>query len=191
MDLTPAPNDAGFTLVEAMIAGAVGLAITMPAYTMLRATYASMSTVNSRVQRNVEARQVLSLIGDGSSSSSGSTYVRGVRQEGILQTIFTSSNGLFTMTDPTMRTSLTGDKTAPISIRCAGPQLPLPTCLQAGQTVSASGWLGANPTVIAPPTGRTATVSITVSDPYAASRAGQTAASVSDTYRTQFNLNVQ
>lgn len=194
MDLTDRPRrcDAGFTLVEAMIAGTIGVLVMLPAYALLRNTYATAFVVNSRFQRNAEARQMLTMIGEGSSGSAGGTFVHGIRGQGTIPTNWAISlGGQLVIADLTTMATISGDKTPSITITCTAPATPVPACVAAGMTLSTIGWLGAAPVVMSPTSGRTATVGITVADPYQAARAGQTGSSAVDTYRSQFNLNVQ
>ncbi len=81
------------------------------------------------------------------------------------------------------------------TITCTASGVPVPACNYAGATVTTQGWMGATPTLqtfgLFTPATRTVAVEVTVSDPFQATRPGRTAADVTDTYRTLFNLNVE
>ena len=205
-----APPDAGFTLVETMLAGALGLSLALPAYALLNNTYGSATLLNSRFARDAEARQVLALLGEGSSSFGtltdprGFTMVEGLRSHASIPSPYTlTSNGQFVMPDvttigglglgfgfglPGSGPSISGDAVPSMTVTCTAAGVPMPACTGTG-TVTTQGWMGASPTLLQ--TGRTVAVEITVSDPFQARRQRQTAANVTDTYRTLFNLNVE
>ena len=190
----------GFTLVEALIAGTLSLCLVIPAYALLNGTYRTATLVDSRFARDAQARQVMTLLGDGSASfgtlknARGFTMVEGIRSRQSLPSTWSlNSNGQFVMADTaasssTRAPSISGDAVSPITVTCTGSGLPLPGCT-AGSTLTTRGWMGANPVLLQ--TGNTVAVDITVSDPFQAARPGQTAAGVTDTYRTLFNLNVE
>lgn len=204
-------GEGGFTLVEALIAGTLSLCLVIPAYAMLSSAYRTAALINSRFQRDAEARQVLTLLGEGTASfgtlknARGFTMVEGIRSRQSLPptTLLTSwnlnNNGQFVMSDTAAGgllsalgtpPSIAGDAIAPITVTCTGQALPLPGCT-AGTKLTVKGWMGADPVLTQ--TGNTTVVGvdITVSDPFQAVRPNQTAAGVTDTYRTLFNLNVE
>ena len=189
----------GFTLVEVLIAGTLSLCLVLPAYALLSGSYRTATLINSRFARDAEARQVLGLLGEGTASfgtlsnARGFTMVEGIRSRGALPPIWVlSSNGQFVMSDTGAGTatppSISGDSVPQTTVRCTAAGIPLPACSGTGAVVT-QGWMGASPVLLQ--TGRSVAVDITVSDPFQAARPGQTAAGVSDTYRTVFNLNVE
>ncbi len=204
----------GFTLVELLVATTLSLCLVLPAYALLNGTYRTATLVDSRFARDAQARQVMTLLGDGSASfgtlknARGFTMVEGIRSRaGVSANTAQSSNGQFVMTDagagllPGVLTgvpTLAGDSVPPVTVRCTAAGVPLPSCnapgsgLLGANTVTTQGWMGAAPVLTPPPTqGCTVAVDITVSDPFQAARRGQTAAGVTDTYRTLFGLNVE
>ena len=198
-DPRPAGEE-GFTLVELMVAGTLGLCLVLPAYAVLSGSTRTATLINSRFQRDSQARQVLALLGEGTASfgtlknARGFTMVEGIRSRKSLPQSWTlDSNGQFVMSDtaPNFQAtppSIAGDSVPATTVTCTGSGVPLPSCTGTG-TLATQGWMGASPTLVA--TGRTVAVDITVSDPFQAARRGQTAAGASDTYRTLFNLNVE
>jgi type II secretory pathway component PulJ len=205
----------GFTLVEALIAGTLSLCLVIPAYALLSGAYRSATLINSRFQRDAQARQILTLLGEGTASfgtlknARGFTMVEGIRSRQFLPQITwnLNSNGQFVMADTAANIfatppSIAGDAVSSITVTCGGNALPLPGC-STGAKLTTKGWMGADPVLlqtggtykqiggIITQVGGTVAVDITVSDPFQATRPGQTAAGVTDTYRTLFNLNVE
>ena len=198
-DRAAATGEDGFTLVEVLVAGTLGLCLVLPAYALLNGSYRTAMLIDSRFARDAEARQVLGLLGEGTASfgtlsnARGFTMVEGIRSRSALPSTWTlSSNGQFVMSDTatgsTAAPSISGDSVPQTTVRCTATGIPLPACSGTG-TVVTQGWMGASPVLLQ--TGRTVAVDITVSDPFQAARPQQTAAGVSDTYRTLFNLNVE
>ena len=190
----------GFTLVEVLIAGTLGLFLALPAYALLSGNYRTATLINSRFVRDSQARQVLGLLGEGTASSGslsnarGFTMVEGIRSRNALPLPWTlSSNGQFVMSDTSANASaappsISGDSVPQVIVRCTATGIPLPACNGTG-TVATQGWMGASP--VLSQTGRSVAVDITVSDPFQAVRPRQTTAGVTDSYRTLFNLNVE
>lgn len=217
----PAPGAAsaedGFTLVEMLVATTLSLCLVLPAYALLNGTFRTATLVNSRFARDAQARQVMTLLGDGSASFStpqnarGFTMVEGLRSHNrtsVPANMAQSVNGQFTMSDTSSglvaalllgAPTITGDSVPSITVQCTAPGVPLPSCTGPGpgpgsgsSSVTTQGWMGAAPVLTPPPPqGCTVAVDITVSDPFQAARRGQTAAGVTDTYRTLFGLNVE
>ena len=195
-----ASGEDGFTLVEVLIAGTLGLCLVLPAFAVLSGSYRTALLINSRFARDSEARQVLGLLGEGTTSfgnlsnARGFTMVEGIRSRASLPVNWTLTNlGQFVMTDTSANVqatppSISGDAVPLTSVHCTATGVPMPGCISTG-TVKTQGWMGASPVLLQ--TGRSVAVNITVSDPFQASRPQQTVAAVSDTYRTLFNLNVE
>ena len=181
-----------------MIAGTLGLCLVLPAYALLNGTLRTATLINSRFQRDAQARQVLALLGEGTASfgtaanARGFTMVEGIRSRQSLPSPWTlNSGGQFVMSDTAGQgapPAIAGDSVPPTTVTCTGTALPLPGCT-AGATLTTRGWMGANPVLLQ--AGRTVAVDVIVSDPFQAARLGQPAGSASDTYRTLFNLNVE
>ena len=207
-------GDDGFTVVEVLVAGTLGLGLALPAFALLNGTYRVATLMNSRFARDAEARQALTLLGEGSSSFGtvknprGFTMVEGLRSHASVPSPYTlTSNGQFVMSDLSSvgvfgiigatgsGPTLSGDSVPSTTITCTAAGVPMPTCSYAGAQVTTQGWMGAAPTLqtfgLFTPGTRTVAVEVTVSDPLQATRPGRTAADVSDTYRTLFNLNVE
>jgi hypothetical protein len=199
-----ARGDAGFTLPEAMIAGALGLLVALPGFHMLAATYRMVAAAESVALTNAAARQTFALLADGtstvsnvevaqagaSSSARGFALVEGLRSRQALPAGSSlRSASQFTLGDGALLAA--GDTMAPLTVQCAGPATPIPDCTGA-EIRTVQGWIGADPTVTAPSAqigaSQTAAVSVAVTNPFEAQRPGG-AAAATERYRMMFNLN--
>lgn len=201
-------DDRGFTLPEVLVAGTLTLLLALPALHLLRTTYRIADTVQGRLRLNEQARQVFALLADGQSPASQTElanaagyprfpFVEGLhsRQLGggnVPQGSALRTASQFVLRDGTL--SLAGDLVGPLRITCTGPQTPIPDCTAAGDTKTVQGWLGSDP-VLTPPSaavgpGRTAALSITLTNPFQAPRAVG-AVGASERYRTMMTLNVE
>ena len=190
-----AGNDAGFTLVEVMVAGTMAVLLALPAYALLAATYRFADRVQSRFHQNEQARQVLSLLGDGSAqygpvaNTRGYRGVEGLRSRPAIPTAWPlRSAGQFVMSDSN-NLSISGDALPSLQIQCSAAAVPIPDC-QGTETRTMTGWLGSDPTLAAA-SPQTVGVNISVVDPYRAQRMVKAPASVAEGYRTIFSLNVE
>lgn len=197
-------REAGFTLVEVMIAGTLIMLLALPAISMLRSTYGFVDAMQSRFRLNAEARQVVMLLGDGSATlsnagtsvgSRGLPLVEGLHGRSVVSGLSPSdaapagsqlsSSYQFVLPDGGL--SLFGDGFTAISVVCTGPAKPMPDCTGA-ETRTIQGWLGSAPTITM--SGQLAAVGLTMTDPFRAQRAINPS-SATETYRTMFNLNVE
>ena len=188
-------DDAGFTLVEVMVAGTMTVLMALPAYSLLATTYRFADKVQSRFRQNEEARQVLTVLGDGSvlfgtqANARGFPMVEGLRSRAAAPAgatlrsasalVLTDSNGL----------SITGDSVPPLQIPCSSAVTPIPDC-RGTETLTVQGWLGSNPTVAAA-SSQTVGIGVTIIDPYRALRLGTAPATAAESYRNIFTLNVE
>lgn len=193
-------REAGFTLIEAMIAGTLSLLVLLPAYAMLNRTYRFADVIQSRSQQNAQARQVLELLGDGSApfgtqtNARGFAMVEGLRSRPAMPTGWTLRQASqFTMSDSNSLV-VSGDQVPSFSVQCAGAGFPIPDCTGA-ETRIVQGWLGRDPTLVQS-SSSTVGVGISITDPFRAQRLASTPSSASvsgatETYRTIFGLNVE
>ena len=196
--------EAGFTLVEVLVAGSLSLLLALPAMSMLRGTYDVVDAMQSRFRLNQEARQVVALLGDGSASlsnagtstgSRGLAMVEGLRSRSITSGLTPADAAptaaqliaSYQFVFPDGALSLSGDGFPAASIACTGAHLPLPACTGT-ETRSVQGWLGATPTLAL--AGQVEAVGLTRTDPVRARRANNPQCAT-ETYRTMFNLNVE
>ena len=189
-------GDEGFTLPEVVIASMMTLMLGLPAFLMLQRTNEFAAATRSRLALNAEARQVLTLLGSGSSDLSaitskknpdGFTYVEGLRSmQHPPPANSLRSSGKFTLTDGP--NSITGDAFPSQVVQCTGPAKPIPDCTNTEQH-TIQGWLGSDPVVSV--TGNSAAVLLTLTDPFQAQRPRVAAPSATERYRTIFNLNAE
>lgn len=194
------PRDAGFALAEAVMAGTLMLCLALPGYVMLRRTLGVVDSMQTRFAQNAQARQIASLLADGSlANPSGSSNRRGMPMvEGLhsRNALVSSdlpagsalrSNYRFVLPDGATM-SVLGDSTTLATIACRAALDPLPDCTGAGNK-QVAGWIGADPVLAK--IGTVASVTATVTSPYRAARANSAVAVGSEQYRMQFNLNVE
>lgn len=197
-------GEAGYTLPEAMIAGALSLVLVLPGYVLLRRTYDVADLMSSRFRLNEQARQAFVLLGNGGGGSSNTGITRPFALvEGLRSRCFRASGqppctaqlpspaslrsaSQLVLEDNAL--SLRGDSIAPVAITCRGLRDPLPDCTGV-ETRTVQGWLGSDPTLSGQ--GRTWALGLTVTDPFRAQRAGRLPGSATETYRTMFTLNAE
>ena len=186
-------SQAGFTLIEVMIASVASMAVIAPALAFMFDAYDWYAEVQSDLQLNREARQVFDLIGNGAKSATNGNdtkpYLYGIRGRkakpaGTLRTNYTlqyQSNNLTMM----------GDSIASMTVTCTAVDVPLPDCTAANQTKTVAGWIGDDLSLNSTNRSagsRTVEVTVTLTDPFQAQRAANPA-TATETYRTVFTLN--
>lgn len=197
-------DEAGFTLVEVLIAGTLASLLALPAMSMLRGTYGFVDGMQSRFRLNDQARQITALLGDGSAmlsnagtstGSRGLAMVEGLRSRSVTSGLtpadappggaqmFVSSQ--FVLPDGSL--TLPGDSFPPVTVTCTGPGVPVPAC-GGSETRTVQGWLGTAPAIST--SGQVAAVGLTLTDPFRA-QCALNSSSATETYRTMFNLNVE
>jgi hypothetical protein len=203
------PADAGFTLPEVMIAGALSLVLVLPGYVLLRRTYEVSDLLGSRFRLNEQARQAFSMLGDGSAATGVSSGGKSARGFGLVEglrsrcgTYRTSGQPRCTAPVPSasdLRSasqlvlsdgdlSLRGDSISAMAVTCQGLRDPLPDCTGT-ESRTVQGWLGSDPSLST--SGRVRMLGITVTDPFRARRVGRLPAGATERYRTMFTLNAE
>jgi hypothetical protein len=193
-------GEAGYTLPETMIAGALSLVLVLPGYVLLRRTYDVADLMSSRFRLNEQARQAFALLGNGGGSSDAGITRPFALVEGLRSRCFRASGqppctaqlpspaSLRSASQLVLEDNLRGDSIAPVAITCRGLRDPLPDCTGI-ETRTVQGWLGSDPTLSGQ--GRTRALGLTVTDPFRAQRAGRLPGSATETYRTMFTLNAE
>jgi prepilin-type N-terminal cleavage/methylation domain-containing protein len=191
--MTRKQAQAGFTLIEVMIASVASMAVIAPAIAVMFNAFNWYAEIQSQIQLNREARQAFDLIGSGakggSNGNDSTPYLYGVRGRklaplGPLRTNYRlqyQSNNL----------TVSGDTMAGMTLTCTGVAAPLPDCASAGEAKTVTGWIGSDPSLNAATrsvVGRTVEMTITVSNPYQLQRTTNPA-SASEIYRTIYALN--
>ncbi len=197
---TAKPSEAGFTLIEVMIAGTLSLLLFLPAYAMLNQTTRFADIVQSRFRQSEQARQVLGVLGDGSAqfgtqaNARGFALVEGLRSRPTIPTGWPlRQSGQFTMTDSN-NLVVTGDRVPALSVQCTGAGVPIPDCTGT-ETRAVQGWIGSDPSLVQS-SGQTVGVGISITDPFRAQRLARSPSkgalgNATETYRTIFSLNVE
>jgi prepilin-type N-terminal cleavage/methylation domain-containing protein len=183
---------AGFTLIEVMIASVASMAVIAPAIAIMFQSFNWYAEIQSQIALNREARQVFDLIGNGAKSvpngNDGKPYLYGVHGRKAAPAGTLRSN--YTLKYQSNNLTTTGDSIASMTVTCTAAGMPLPDCV-GGETKTVAGWIGSEPSLNAASrsvTGRTVETMVTISDPFQAQRA-PSPAFASQTYRTIFTLN--
>lgn len=198
------PDEAGFTLVEVLVAGSLVVLLALPAMSLLRATYGFVDSMQSRFRLDAEARQITTLLGDGSAllanagtstGSRGQAMVEGMHSRSVTSGLSPADapptgsqlSASFQFVLPDGGLTLAGDTFPTLSIACSGAATPLPACT-GSETRTVAGWLGSAPTLTL--SGQVMAVGLTLTDPFRAPHVANPA-SATETFRTMFNLNVE
>ncbi len=173
--MTRRRSERGFTLVELAFAGMIAAGLTLVGLELLARSVEVRTEVDAAYRINRAARQTLATMADGArgagGGSDGTGIAHGARsragpptivlQDGEVMDI--QSNGL----------TVTGDRTSPITIVCAGAADPLPACAAANETIQLDGALAGQPVFVDDQRSvynRTVELEIQLRDPYAAAR---------------------
>lgn len=183
---------AGFTLMEVMMAGTASMLILLAATAILMRGYRWYDEVQNQLVLNQHARETFDILANGARSTNngndGIPYLYGLRGRQAAPTgaslrsnysLQYASNGL----------TVTPDRFAAMTVTCTGTAKPLPDCA-AAQTKTVTGWMGNDVGISYTEgnvDGRTINITITITDPVQAQRAENITAS--ETYRTTFTMN--
>jgi prepilin-type N-terminal cleavage/methylation domain-containing protein len=183
---------AGFTLIEVMIASVASMAVIAPAIAIMFQAFNWYAEIQSQIVLNREARQAFDLIGNGAKSipngNDGKPYLYGVRGRRAAPAGTLRSN--YTLQYQSNNLTTTGDSIAGMTVTCTAAGVPLPDCV-GNETKTVAGWIGSDLSLNAASrsvVGRTVETMVTISDPFQAQRAPNPAFA-SQTYRTIFTLN--
>jgi len=186
-------SQAGFTLIEVMIASVTSMFVIMPALVFMFRSYDWYTSVESELMLNRKARLVFDLIGNGARASTNGNdntpNLYGIRGRHVAP----NGNSLrsnYKLQYASNNLTVTGDALATQTVTCTASATPLPDC-GAGQTKTVTGWMGKNVLVNTSArvvAGRTIEVTITLTDPFQAQRADDPT-SATQTYRTIYTLN--
>ena len=185
---------AGFTLLEVMIASVTSMAVLMPALVFMLRSYDWYASVESELVLNRKARQVFDLIGNGARTSTngndGNPILYGFHGRHAAPTA-SSLRSNYKLQYTSNNLTVGGDELASQTITCTGSGVPLPDCSSSGQSKTVTGWIGDAFTLNTSTrniAGRTVEVTATLTDPFQAQRA-EDAATATQTYRTILTLN--
>ena len=185
-------TQAGFTLIEVMIASVASMAVIAPAIAVMFHAFDWYAEIQSQIALNREARQAFDLIGMGAKSvttgNDGFLYLYGLRGRDVAPVGTLRSN--YALQYQSNNLTANGDSVASMTVTCTAAAVPLPDCAGT-ETKTVAGWIGkdlslniASRSVV----GRTVETMVTITDPFQAQRAVNPA-SASESYRTVFTLN--
>lgn len=183
---------AGFTLIEVMIASVASMAVIAPAIAVMFNAFGWYAEIQSQIALNREARQAFDLIGNGAKASSNGNdakpYLYGVRGRKAAPAGTLRSN--YTLQYQSNNLTATGDSITSMTVTCTAAGVPLPDCVGT-ETKTVAGWIGKDlslNTATRSVVGRTVETMVTIGDPFQVQRAVNPT-SASETYRTIFTLN--
>ena len=185
-------SQAGFTLLEVMIASVASMAIIAPAIAVMFKTLDWYSEIQSAIALNRQARQAMDIIGNGAMATTngndGKPNLYGIRGRNSSPGGGLRSN--YKLQYQSNNLTVNGDSIASMTIACTAANLPLPDCPSAGSNRTVTGWIGKNISLggSRSAANRTVEVILTVTDPFQAQRAVNPA-SATETYRTVYTLN--
>ena len=183
-------RQAGFTLIELMLAAAAAGVIMMAAGGMLVRALSWHDELNAKLEINRHARETWRVLAYGgmgpANGRDGTRYVYGVRGRKNAPGRGMRSNYAFSYTSNQI--TLTPDYAASMTVTCKGPELPVPGC--GAGTKLVRGWLASDVTVEKKYTvaDQTVEVEIPVMSTYQVQRAANPDAFI-DSYRAIFTLN--
>ena len=185
---------AGFTLLEVMIASVASMAVLMPAMVFMLHSYDWYASVESELMLNRKARQVFDLIGNGARSSTngndGTPNLYGFHGRHSAPSV-TSLRTDYQLQYRSNNLTISGDALPSQTITCTASGAPMPDCSSSGQSKTVTGWIG-NAFTLNTSTrniaGRTVELTVTITDPFQAQRA-QDPTTATQTYRTILTLN--
>ena len=185
-------TQAGFTLIEVMIASVASMAVIAPAIAVMFNAFGWYAEIQSRIALNREARQAFDLIGSGAKASANGNdatpYLYGVRGRDVAPAGTLRSN--YALQYQSNNLTANGDSVATMTVTCTAAGVPLPDCA-GNETKTVAGWIGNNLSLNSASrsvVGRTVETMVTITDPFQAQRAVNPAFA-SETYRTIFTLN--
>jgi Tfp pilus assembly protein PilV len=189
-------SQAGFTLIEVMIASVTSMAILMPALVFMLRSYDWYASVESELMLNRKARQVFDVLANGARTNAngndGTPNLYGFHGRQAAPSASSLRNN-YKLRYISNNLTVFGDAIAAQTIICTGASTPLPDCTSAtvGQSKSVTGWIGnafdlnGSARTVA---GRTVEVVITLTDPFQVQRA-ENPATATQTYHTILTLN--
>jgi Tfp pilus assembly protein PilW len=186
-------RQAGFTMMELMIATTLGMTLLTVALTLLNQSLEMAAEMEGRLRLNAQARSVFVVLSDGgrnitASGTDGTNEVYGLRRRqtatagGFRQDyrLNYANNGL----------TLDGDTLATVTVDCNGTADPLPDCTGAADSETVTGWLGEDVTVENDARSvwdRTVETEFTLVNPYLVRRRRVANSQTIDRYQTIFN----
>ncbi len=195
----PRTNQAGFTLIELMLASTLGLILLIAALGILYDSVNIADVLRSKVSVNAAARESFDLLLDGGISGTQEIFgLRGLDATAVPSDLELQVDDGFRVRLLTngAAVALEGPRTTIRNITCIAAGDPIPACGGAG-ALAVEGYLAGEPVLnvsrsITDDLGdnRTQELELTLFNPYLLGRADVTAQQAIEVYRTIFTLNL-
>ena len=188
----PRTNQAGFTLIELMLASTLGLILLIAALGILYDSANIADVLRSRASLNAAARESFDLLLDG--GMSGTDEIFGLRGLGAappaVELQVDDGNRVRLQTNGAT-VALEGPRTTAGNITCIGANDPIPYCTASGP-LAVQGYLGGIPVLNETRSvgNRTRELELILFSPYLLKRTDVTAQQGIEVYRTIFTLNL-
>jgi len=191
-------NQAGFTLLELMLASTLGLIVLIAALGILYDSANIADVLRSRVSLNTAARESFDLLLDGGKSGTQEIFgLRGLDANAVpLPSALEVPNGnRVRLLTNGAAIALEGPRTAPRTITCIAANDPIPACAGAGP-LAVEGYLAGTPvlnvarSITGGGANRTQELELTLFNPYLLGRSDVTTQQSIEVYRTIFTLNL-
>jgi prepilin-type N-terminal cleavage/methylation domain-containing protein len=195
-------NQAGFTLIELMVASTLGLILLIATLGILNDSANIADVLRSRISLNAAARESFDLLLDGGRSGTEDIFgLRGLESSAVppSSSLQVAGGNRVRIINNGATVALEGPRTAAGTIPCAAADDPIPYCTAAGP-LAVQGYLGGGPTLntarsIKDGVGvgigayRTQELELILFTPYLLGRPDVTTQQVTETYRTIFMTN--
>lgn len=131
----------GFTLIEVMIASAIGLLLTSSIYGIIVQTLNMSEVLIGQITINRNAREMFHMLQDGGVPTALANPVPGIRGYDMTVSLFDATLSRLQMT--VGGSTIISSATSPTVITCTGANQPHPRCVVANTNVGMTGYLAA------------------------------------------------
>lgn len=185
-------REAGFTLIELMLASTLGLILLIAALGILYDSANIADVLRARISLNAAARESFDLLLDG--GLSGTDEVFGLRGVNTLPTpaeLQVAGGQRVRLLTGGATVALEGPRAPTSTITCIAAGDPIPACAGAGP-LTVGGFLGGEPVLNSNRSiaSRTRELELTLFNPYIVGRSDVTPQQAIEVYRTIFTVNL-
>jgi len=184
-------RQAGFTLLELMLASTLGLIVLIAALGILYDSTNIADVLRARVTLNAAARESFDLLLDGGLAGTEEIFgLRGLGAAPAAAELQVTNGYRVRLLNNGAALALEGPRTTAGTITCIAAGDPIPACAGAG-ALTVEGYLGGPPVLNASRSinSRTQELELTLFNPYLLRRSDVTAQQAVEVYRTIFTLN--
>lgn len=188
----PRANQAGFTLIELMLASTLGLILLIAALGILYDSANIADVLRSRASLNTAARESFDLLLDGGMSGTDEIFgLRGLDAAPPDTELEVPDGNRVRLLTNGAAIALEGPRSTAGNITCNGANDPVPYCIAAGP-LTVQGYLGGTPVLNGSRSiaNRTRELELTLFNPYLLRRSDVTTQQGIEIYRTIFTLNL-